>query len=304
MATRIGSGGVGGIGFFDRLRTGWTLTKDSFGVLREYPALAVFPLLAGISSAIFLVAFLVPLWIANLFGSGLEFVVLFVLYFLTTFASTYFACALVYAANEAFHGCDPDVVDSMKAVSDRLGPIVVWSIISATVSVVLKSIEDSDSGVARVLGSLFALGWAVMTFFIVPVIVFEEVSVTSMFSKSASAFRDTWGETIGAGFGITLIVTLVGIVLALGALMISVPVAAVFPGPGILLTVLLLLGVVVVTYLLSQTIWGIAKTALYVYAVEGQVPEGFENFDFETLGGRSEGNASPGRAGTRDTLDA
>ncbi len=298
MATGLRSGGIG---FFDRLRTGWTLTKDSFGVLRRYPVLAVFPLLAGISGLVFLIAFLVPLWLGNLIGSGVEFVVLLAFYFVTTFVSTYFACALVYASNEAFHDREPGVMDSLRAVSDRLGPIVVWSAISATVSVILRSLEDSDSGVARVVGSLFALGWTVMTFFIVPVIVFEEVSVRSMFSRSASAFRDTWGETIGAGFGITLIVTLVGVVLAIGALAVSIPLTALFPAPGIALTILLLLGVAITTYLLSQTIWGIAKTALYVYAVEGRVPEGFENFDFERLGGRTE-EASPGRAGTRDTL--
>ena len=125
----------------------------------------------------------------------------------------------------------------------------------------------------------------------------------STFSRSGTTFRETWGESIGAGFGITLIVAVVGVVLALAALAVSVPVAAVFPGPGLLLAVLLLGGVVVFTYLLSQTVWGIAKTALYLYAVEGSVPDRFENFDFDTLGGRSERRGSPGAVGTRDTLD-
>ena len=290
-------------GFLDRAKTGWNLTKDSAGVIREHPNLLVFPLLAGIASAAFLVVLFVPILIANLIGSGLEYVALFVVYFLTTFVSTYAAAGLVHATNEAFHGRKPAVIESLKAVSSRLGPIVVWSVISATVSIVLKAMEDSDNPVAGVLRSIFAIGWAIMTFFIVPVIVFEDVSITSMFSKSASAFRDTWGETLGAGFGITLVVTLVGIVLAVGALAVSIPVAAVFPGPGILLTILLLGGVIAFTYLLSQTIWGVAKTALYVYAVEGTRPDQFDDFDFETLGGRAEGSASPGRAGSRDTLD-
>ena len=290
-------------GFFDRAKTGWTLTKDSASVIRAHPRLLVFPLLAAVASAGFFVVFFFPLLIANLIGSGVEYVGLFVVYFATTFVSTYAAAALVHATNEVFHGREPSIPGSLKAVRGRLGPIVVWSLISATVSVVLKAMEDSDNPIAGLLRSIFAVGWAIMTFFIVPVIVFEDVSVTSMFSKSASAFRDTWGETIGAGFGITLIVTLVGVGLALGALAVSVPVAAVFPGPGILLTVVLLAGVVAFTYLLSQTIWGVAKTALYVYAVEGRRPDQFANFDFETLGGRTEGKASPGNAGTYDTLD-
>ncbi|WP_459882814.1 DUF6159 family protein [Halorubrum gandharaense] len=297
-----GASGAGRLGFLDRLKTGWTLTKDSAGVIRDHPKLLVFPLLASIASAAFFVLLFVPVLVANMIGSGLEYVVLFVLYFLTTFVSTYFACALVHAANEAFHGREPSVRASTAAVADRLGPILVWSVISATVSVILKSMENSDNPIAAILRSLFAVGWAIMTFFIVPVIVFEDVSVKSMFTRSASAFRDTWGETLGAGFGITLVVALFGVVLALGALLVSVPVAAVFPGPGIVLMVLLLGGVVVTTYLVSQTIWGIAKTALYVYAVEGQTPEQFENFEFETLGGRTEGKASPGSAGSTDRL--
>jgi len=290
-------------GFFERAKTGWTLTKDSAGVIRDHPNLLVFPLLAGVASAAFLVVLFVPMLIANLIGSGLEYVALFVVYFATTFVSTYAAAALVHATNEAFHGREPNVLASLKAVRNRLGPIVVWSLISATVSVVLKTMEDSDNPIAGILRSLFAIGWSIMTFFIVPVIVFEDVSVTSMFSKSAGAFRDTWGETLGAGFGITLVVALVGIVLAVGALAVSIPVAAVFPGPGILLALLLLGGVIAFTYLLSQTIWGVAKTALYVYAVEGHRPAEFDNFDFETLGGRSQEPASPGTAGSRDTLD-
>ena len=290
-------------GLFDRAKTGWTLTKDSAGVIRDHPNLLVFPLIAGIASAAFLVVLFVPMLIANLIGSGLEYVALFVVYFATTLVSTYAAAALVHATNEAFHGREPNVIASLKAVRSRLGPIVVWSLISATVSVVLKTMEDSDNPIAGILRSLFAVGWSIMTFFIVPVIVFEDVSVTSMFSKSASAFRDTWGETLGAGFGITLVVTLVGIVLAVGALAVSIPVAAVFPGPGILLALLLVGGVIAFTYLLSQTIWGVAKTALYVYAVEGHRPAEFDNFDFETLGGRTEESASPGTAGSRDTLD-
>lgn len=292
MATSAHSGGFG---FFDRLKTGWTLTKDSTAVIRDYPKLLVFPLLAGISSVFFLVLFFLPLVVAGVVGGGLEYVVLFVLYFVTTFFSTYFSAALVYAANEAFHDREPGIRDSMRAINDRLGPIVVWSLISATVSILFRMLENSDSPVASILRTLFAVGWSIMTFFIVPVLVFEEdVTATSMFTESGSTFKDTWGETLGAGFGITAIVLGIGIALVLGAIVVSIPVTAMFPGPGIVLAIVLVAVAVTFTYLLSQTIWGIAKTALYVYATEGVTPEQFDNFDVETLGGRTERKATPG----------
>jgi len=283
-----------GVGFFDHLKTGWTLTKDSVGVIRDHPKLLVFPLLAGISSIVFLVVFFLPLVLANVVGGGLEYVVLFALYFVTTFFSTYFSAALVYAANVAFHGREPGLGESMSAINDRLGPIVVWSLISATVSILFRILENSENPLASVMRAVFAVGWSIMTFFIVPVIVFEDVSATSMFERSGSTFKNTWGETLGAGFGITAIVIGIGIALVVGALAVSVPIAAVFPGPGIVLAVVLVALALVFTFLLSQTIWGIAKAALYVYAEEGVTPEQFENFDFETLGGRAEHAATTG----------
>jgi hypothetical protein len=300
MATRTGSGGLG---FLDRLKTGWTLTKDSIGVIRDHPKLLAFPLLAGVSSIVFLVLFFVPLVLANAIGGGLEYVVLFALYFATTFLSTYFSAALVHAANEAFHGREPRLRDSTSAVSGSLGPILVWSLISATVSVIFRILENSDNPVAAVLRSVFAIGWAILTFFIVPVIVFEDVTATSMFERSGETFKDTWGETIGAGFGITAIVIGIGLVLVAGAIAVSVPVGAVLPGAGIILAVVLVAVALVFTFLLSQTIWGIAKTALYLYAVEGATPEQFENFDFQTLGGRAEQRAAPGSGPDRRSAD-
>ncbi len=297
---------TGGMGFIGRLKTGLTLTKDSIAVIREYPKLLVFPLLAGISSIVFFVLLFLPLVVAGVIGGGLEYVVLFALYFVTTFVSTYFSAALVYASNEAFHSREPGLRDSMRAINGRLGPIALWSVISATVSIIFRMLENADNPIAAILRSLFAIGWSIMTFFIVPVLVFEEVSATSMFEESGRTFKETWGETLGAGFGITGIVIGIGILFVVAALAVSVPVAAVFPGPGILLAVVLVAIALTFTYLLSQTIWGIAKTALYVYAKEGITPEQFENFDFETLGGRTDGRSSQTASadhGTRSTLD-
>ncbi len=290
-----------GFGFFDRLKTGWALTKDSIDVLRAHPKLLVFPLLAGISSVFFLVLFFLPLVLAEVIGGGLEYVVLFALYFVTTFFSTYFSAALVYAANEAFHGREPDIRGSIRAINGRLGPIVVWSVLSATVSIVFRVLENSENPVAAIARSLFAVGWSILTFFIVPVIVFEDVSTRSMFERSGATFKNTWGETLGAGFGITAIVAGLGIVLVVGAIAVSAPIIAVFPGSGLVLTAVLVALALVFTYLIGQAIWGIAKTALYAYAEDGIAPEQFDDFDFETLGGRAERKGTPGTGPDRDS---
>ncbi|MFP8954001.1 DUF6159 family protein [Natrialbaceae archaeon A-arb3/5] len=280
------------IGFFGRLKTGWTLTKDSISVIRNHPQLLAFPTLAGLSSILFFALFLGPLVIADAFSGYLGYVVLFVLYMVTTFVSTYFSAALVHGTNEAFHGREPSILECLRAVSGRAKLIAVWAVIAATVSIILKNLESSDNPIASLLASLFSIGWSIMTFFVVPVIVFEDVSVTEMFKRSGSTFKDTWGETLGAGFGITLITTAIGFVLVIASIVVSIAVMSAFVAPGLFLAVVLVGGAIAFTYVLGQTIWGIAKTALYVYAVEGTVPSEFDNFDFETLGGRAERSTS------------
>src|SRR5690606_16616460 len=48
-------------GMFERIKTGWALAKQSFGVLRHDKELVVFPLLSGIACVLVLISFAVPL---------------------------------------------------------------------------------------------------------------------------------------------------------------------------------------------------------------------------------------------------
>lgn len=282
------------IPIFSRLKTGLKLTKDSLRVLREHPDLMLFPLAGGIASLLLGAVLYLGVFVGGFISGGIQYLALGVFYFGTTFLASFFTAALVYSVNDAFHGRNPTLRNGMAAAWTMKGPLVVWSVISAIVGVLLQSLENSDSGLARIAGAIFALGWTVTTFFIIPVIVFEDVTTKEMFSKSAATFRDTWGETLGAGFGIGLVQLLIGllgggIVLAVGwGLFLLVPAV------GIGAIVIGVVSVAVGTYLIGQAVQGIAKTALYIYAAEGTVPDEFDNFDFDTLEGRTEKPASTG----------
>lgn len=284
------------IGIFSRLKTGLTLTRDSLSVLKHHPDLMLFPLAGGIVSLLFGAMLYLTVFIGGLVGTGVEYVALFAFYFTTTFLASFFTAALVYSVNDAFHGRNPTLRNGMAAAWEMKGPLAVWSVISAIVGVLLNSLENSDSGLARIAASLFALGWTVTTFFIIPVIVFEDVSTTEMFTKSAGAFRDTWGETLGAGFGIGLVQLVGGLLGVTVVLAIGSGLFVIVPAVGISVVVLGVIGVVVVVYLVGQTVQGITKTALYLYAAEGTVPDEFDNFEFTTLGGRTEQSGTPGGA--------
>lgn len=270
-----------------RIKVGFALTRDSVGVLRNHPKLAVLPLLSGIATIGYLVAMLAPVLVlettvgvASLGQEGMV-VGLFVWYFGTAFIAAFFNGALVHATGDVFAGKEPSLKRSLKAATGELKLLLAWATISAVVGLLLRALESSDSIVADLVRVVVSLGWTVMTFFVIPVIMFEDNSVRGTFRESGRTFRDTWGETIGVSIGITVSVAVATLALL-----------AVTVGPAVVLglgTVGILLGiaVLVLAYLAYATIWGVVKTALYGYAKEGTKPSEFEDVDFGHFGDES-----------------
>lgn len=268
------------MGFLSRLKTGWGLAMDGLGVLRDDPELAVFPLVAGVAG----LAYLALLFgVVSVVGTsdGLElYAVLFALYVGTTFVASFFTAGLVHETREAFEGREPTFRGGIAAAWANVGTILVWALVSATVGVVIRAIENQSGVVGDLLAGLFSVAWSILTYFVVPVIVFEDVGVTAAISRSGETFKDTWGETAGAGFGVGLItVVFVGAAIVVSAALFY---GASSVGSAIGTEGALVVGVVLVVlaYLASVTLGAIARTALYVYATEGLAPDQFGNVDF------------------------
>lgn len=263
-----------------RFRRGLALTKDSFSVLRHHPSLVAFPLLGAASTLVFLGALLGTTY--GLVGLPDDTAVrlggLFVVYFLATFLTSLFTAGLVAETRRAFDGDAVNVRRGLAAAWQVKGKLLVWAAIAATVGVVIKLIESSDSRVARVFAWVFTAAWSAITFFVVPVAVLEpDTSLFGLFSRSGSAFRDTWGETaigmIGPGV-LAAVVALLGA--GLGYVLFTVtgsPIAA-----GAVGVVFLVVGLLV-----AATTKGVIKTSLYVYATEGKRPSEFADRDLQGL---------------------
>lgn len=272
---------------FSRLKTGFGMARRSGRVLRAHPKLLVFPLIGGLSG----IAFIVTLFGSLLLTDSVQnpglvlYGALFVAYLVETFVASFFTAALVAATRTVFHGEEPSVRGSLAAAWQRKLPLFAWSLVAALVGVLIRLIESEDNLVAQVLAGVFAVAWSVMTYFVVPVIVFRNPSVTEMFSESASTFKDTWGESIGAMATIDIFSFLFALVgLGLGVLTFVVT-----GGTSIQLVATVLIGgsAFVFGLLLGKALSGVAKTALYVYATERTAPEFFDDMNFSALGGNT-----------------
>lgn len=269
------------MGIFARLKMGWSLSMDSLRVLRKQPELALFPLLSGVAGLLFVGLLFGGSLVLNLFEGVAGYVVLFLFYFGTAFIASFFNAALVYSARESFEGREPSVKSGLAAAWRHRTPLFAWAAISATVGLLLRAIESQDNIVASIVAIFVSVAWSIITYFIVPVIVFEDVGVREMFTRSGETFKNTWGETAGASFGVglvTVLFTLVGVAIAA---VLFFTLGNALGGPGVLVAVGVAAVVVVSMFLLSSALGAIAKTALYVYATEGKRPPEFENVDFE-----------------------
>lgn len=271
---------------FDRLSNGWELAKQSWRVLMLDKELLLFPLFSGISCILVLASFAVPLWSTGYVdtvmneeapaGDVVSWVILFCFYAVNYFVIVFFNSALVSCAIIRFRGGDPTVADGFKAASRRLPVIFGWALVSATVGVVLKLIESRSERVGQIIASLLGVGWSIATYFVVPVLVVENVGPVDAVKRSFSVIKQTWGESIGANFGIGFI-TFIGFLLCIlpifgGGYLMSAGMAPV----GIALIALGIIGLLLVS-LISSALDAIILAALYLYAADREVPQQFDS---------------------------
>jgi hypothetical protein len=271
------------MGFFSRLKTGWALSMDSLDVVRDEPSLALFPAIAGIAGAIYLALIMGGALLVTGPDPGVAmYAALFVLYLGSSFIAAFFSAALMYNAREVFHGRDPTLNEGLAAAWRNRSSLFAWAVISAVVGMIFRAIESADNPLADIAAFVFSVAWSVLTYFIIPVIVFEDVSVRGMFERSGQTFKETWGETAGASFGVGIVTVL----FTLAGLAIAVAVFLVLGGTAVGVFGALAVGVLAVLfgYLLGSTLSSVARTALYIYATEGEQPPGFEDVDFASAG--------------------
>jgi hypothetical protein len=262
-------------GFFERLRIGWQLTKVSLGVLRQEKGLVLLPFLSLLFTGAAWLVFLVSLFYvaapSGWFGTWIFYAGLAVVYFVTFFVSIYFNAAVMAAAMIRLNGGNPTISDGLKVANENLRRIAGWALVSATVGLLLRAIAERFGWVGRIIAGIAGAAWGVVTYLVVPVLIFEKIGPWAAVKRSGSLLRQTWGEAAGGYLtlgGIFLLLALPGLLfILLGAVL----------GSGIGVIVGLAIAIVywLILALLGSAAQSILVTALYRYATTGKVGFGF-----------------------------
>jgi hypothetical protein len=268
-----------------RLARSYALFVASLRVLRAHKGLAWFPVLAGIAGLLVAGVFLTPTFFTAHVQTGDvrptagTYVLLAAFYLVSAFVTIFFNAALISQADTALRGDGglPGVGAGLAAAGRRWPALLGWAGISATVSLVLRTIEERLGFLGSIVSSLVGLAWRLTTFLVLPVVMLEGAGVKAGVRRSVELFRRTWGENVAGGAGIGLI----GFLLSLAGYAVLLLAGFLLGGTA---TVFVCLGLAIVWSVLvavfTTTLSGNYQTALYRYAADGVVPGEFASVDF------------------------
>jgi len=267
-----------------KLSNGWRIMKASAAVLKMDPELLVFPLLSGVATLLVTATFIVPFaFIGQGFGAlenldenvgYLGYVVGFLYYLVLYSLIFFFNAALVGATMIRLDGGNPTLSDGLNIAFKRLGAILEYAAIAATVGMILRALEERAGFVGRIVIGLIGITWTMATYLTVPVLVVKDVSAFDAVKESASVLKRTWGEQVAGNVGlglVTFLLVLLLIALAVPMIILAGSVNEVLVVP----LVLSLFGGFILLMLVTSALKGIYSAALYRFATTGDPGEHF-----------------------------
>lgn len=268
----------------------WLLTKLTFGVINKDRELLWFALLSFIFSSLFSIAMVVPAVIPALMENGVSqeslevyhYVLIFLTYFGLAFIATFFNVCVVYTTKVRFEGGNATFGESLRFAFSRLGLIFQWSLIAATVGLLLRLLDNLAQRfgkigeiVMRIIIGMLGLAWSILTIFVVPVLVYEGLGPIDAIKKSAQVIKHTWGESLIKSIGLGLVQFLVFALLIVLSGGLTYVLSSAFQEMGLVIGI----GIGVLLVFLAGLIFSVASTifntALYVYANNNIIASGF-----------------------------
>jgi hypothetical protein len=206
---------------------GTRLAGEAFALLRDDRRLLLLPAAALLVDVI-CVGVLLALAAAASGRRGHETVLLVsfaVALYPVTVSSTFFNVALMHVVSQRWKGQQASVRDGLLLARQRLGTILAWSLLAATVGVAMQLVQRIGhfAWIERLLALMLNLAWSVATFFVVPALALEDIGPLAAVKRSSSVVRRRWPESltgsiaIGGAAGFALIPGMLGCIAGIAA---------------------------------------------------------------------------------------
>jgi len=260
----------------EQTRRGLAVAGASAKVLAQHPKLLALPIL-GLTASLVAVSF---------FGVGMSLGeaahsngIFFALGYIGVVAAlgsigAFFNAALVLCVLDGFAGREVSLRRGLAGAVSRLPQLFAWVLFSTVVGFALSTVQGllrKLGFLGAIFGSALSMSWSVITFFVIPVLVAEDVGPIAAFERSKDLVKRNWGKAVGVETGFVLLFLLALVPIFFLIWFVNADSSAahmpklVLGGGAALVYFLALLAVL-------STLSGVFRASLYVYATTGKVP--------------------------------
>lgn len=275
-----------------KLAASWDLLQTSFAILRADKELILLPIVSAILSAIAFVTMMGGWMFANWadirashqmaaqYGGRAAmphmntfYLALFLFYIVNYFIVIFLNVALVGVANSRLSGGTWTISDGLSLAAARAFTIFKWAVFAATVGMILRWISERVGLLGKIVVALVGLTWTLATYFVVPILAFEDLGPIDAVKRSSKLFKQTWGERVVAGLSFSLIFG-VAIIGGFGVWFFAL-IGFSHSLAALIFFSLLLVAYIQIVVAISSATASIFNVALYRYALTGKLHGGF-----------------------------
>lgn len=269
---------------FERVGNTWSLIGTSWDMVKKDKEMLVFPAVSGLCLLLVLgsyglrfidgpaQAWMPPAGEAPLAEQVSYYGKLFLFYFITYFIIMFFNTGIIACAVIRMRGGNPTLADGFRTAFARVPLLIGWALISATVGLILRIIEDRSRTFGRIVASLLGMVWSLTTFLVLPILVVERKGPFAAIKQSTRMLRDTWGEQLIGGFSFGLlwfVCCIPGLFLFVVAIMLA-------GTANLLIPLVLLVVYMLVLALVFSVLQTVFQAALFYYARDSVAPHGWD----------------------------
>ena len=211
---------TGSPGFTERLRLGWQEASHCWRLIVDDPYLLILPSVSlALVSASWGSVYLLTSLVVGDFALRMLIAGVAGLYPLA-FVGTFFGVAFVAVADGRLRGRRTSIGEGLRIARGKAGAIAKWSLLSSGVGLILQLLQHvkGDLLMGPVFSWIAGASWTVLTFFVVPVLAFEELSLRDTLRRSGRIIGERWGEGIGGAGNMAAAVVVALLVLTPAAL--------------------------------------------------------------------------------------
>ena len=189
------------------------------------------------------------------------------IYFCLSFIAIFFNAAFVACVTARLKNQPLSILGGLAVACNKAGNIFAWSVISSTVGVIVSALINTHSIVEKIVVYIVSVSWSLATYFMIPILVNENIGPIKAIKKSAALFGNNWRRVVSVSF----ILSLFFMVLIFGTMYLIAKLHIYNYTMGLILAT-----IIVSAILVNMTFNTIVNSVLYIYHIANVQPAGFD----------------------------